>query len=75
MFGDHSTRPVKSFNEQSEFRPMSPYAVSKVAAFHICRYYKHVYKVMVATAISFNHESPLRGEHFVTQKVIKRAVE
>ena len=43
MYGDHSAET--SFNEQSEFRPMSPYAVSKVAAFHACSFYARVYGV------------------------------
>jgi GDPmannose 4,6-dehydratase len=68
MFGDHtgSNGVVNSFNEASDFRPMSPYAVSKVSAFHVCGYFKRVFNLQVATAISFNHESPLRGEQFVT---------
>ena len=75
MYGDHNLdSATRSFNENSEFRPMSPYAVSKVAGFHICSYFARVYNLQVATAISFNHESPLRGEQFVTQKVIKHAV-
>ena len=77
MYGDHRTAERNasfSFNEKSAFQPMSPYAVSKVAAYHICSYFARVFNLRVATAISFNHESPLRGEHFVTQKVIKHAV-
>lgn len=53
---------------------MSPYAVSKVAAFHACSYYKRVYNIQMATAISFNHESPLRGAQFVTSKIVMHAV-
>ena len=77
MYGDHrvgETRPIFSFDESSAFRPMSPYAVSKVAAYYICSYFARVFNLKVSTAISFNHESPMRGEQFVTQKVIKHAV-
>ena len=38
MFGDHA-KGVDKFHEKSEFKPMSPYAVSKVSAYHICSYY------------------------------------
>ena len=76
MYGDHRTEigPNFSFNESSTFQPMSPYAVSKVSAYHVCSYFARVFDLKICTAISFNHESPMRGEHFVTQKVIKHAV-
>ena len=74
MYGKHGAKSDGCFDESSEFRPMSPYAVSKVAAYHTCSYYKRVYKVKIANAISFNHESPLRGEQFVTQKIVRHAV-
>ena len=53
---------------------MSPYAVSKVSAYHICSYYKRVYGLKICTAISFNHESPMRNQLFVTQKIVRAAV-
>ena len=65
MFGDHREEqigPTFSFNESSAFQPMSPYAVSKVSAYHICSYFVRVFNLQVCTAISFNHESPMRGE-------------
>ena len=74
MFGDHTGKNVDKFNEKSEFRPMSPYAVSKVSGYHICSYFKRVYGLKVCTAISFNHESPMRNQMFVTQKIVKAAV-
>jgi len=52
MYGDHNREEESKqhnsadcFDEKSEFRPMSPYAVSKVAAYHACSYYKRVYNV------------------------------
>ena len=73
MFGDHA-KGVDKFHEESEFKPMSPYAVSKVSAYHICSYYKRVYGLKICTAISFNHESPMRNQLFVTQKIVRAAV-
>ena len=74
MYGSHDGKSDGCFDETSQFRPMSPYAVSKVAAFHACSYYKRVYNIQMATAISFNHESPLRGAQFVTSKIVMHAV-
>lgn len=78
MYGDHRMTKAESasfsFSEASAFKPMSPYAVSKVAAFYMCSYFARVFSIKICTAISFNHESPMRGEHFVTQKVVKHAV-
>ena len=54
------------FNEASEFKPVSPYAVSKVAAFYLAKYYSKVHNIKICSAISFNHESPFRNELFVT---------
>ena len=65
---------MEKVNEKSEFRPVSPYAVSKVADYHICSYFKRVYGLKICTAISFNHESPMRNQMFVTQKIVKAAV-
>jgi GDPmannose 4,6-dehydratase len=50
-------------------KPVSPYALSKLACFEICKYYKSVHKVDVRQAIAFNHESPFRNELFVTRKI------
>ena len=73
MFGDHA-KGVDKFHEGSDFKPMSPYAVSKVSAYHICSYFKRVYGLQVCTALSFNHESPMRNQLFVTQKIVRAAV-
>lgn len=48
---------------------MSPYATSKIAAFYTVKMYREVYKLFICTAISFNHESPLRHPEFITRKI------
>jgi GDPmannose 4,6-dehydratase len=62
-------------NEQTPFHPRSPYAVAKVAAHHAVVHYREAYGLWAANGILFNHESPRRGEQFVTRKVVKAAVE
>ena len=58
-----------TINENSEMNPVSPYALSKLACFQICKYYRNVHHLDVRQAIAFNHESPLRNELFVTRKI------
>ena len=60
MFGATKSKPP--FNEHSEFRPQSPYGISKLASFHLARVYREGYGLFAATGILFNHESPRRGE-------------
>ncbi|MGE5538444.1 MAG: GDP-mannose 4,6-dehydratase [Gemmatimonas sp.] len=60
-------------NEDTPFRPRSPYAVSKAAAHWIARNYRDAYGMFIANGILFNHESPLRGETFVTRKITRAA--
>ncbi len=62
-----------TLNEESLFDPKSPYAASKVFAHHMTRIYRESYDMFCVNGILFNHESPLRGETFVTRK-ISRAV-
>jgi GDPmannose 4,6-dehydratase len=62
-----------SLNEQSLFDPKSPYAASKVFAHNITKIYRESYELFCVNGILFNHESPHRGETFVTRK-ISRAV-
>ena len=57
--------------EQTPFYPRSPYAVSKVAAHWFAINYREAYRLFVSTGILFNHESPRRGETFVTRKVTR----
>ena len=58
-------------NEDSKFIPKSPYAVGKVFAHEITRTYRESYGTFAVNGILFNHESPLRGETFVTRKITK----
>ena len=55
--------------------PVSPYGCSKLLAYSIVRNYRNAYKLHAANGILFNHESPRRGSNFVTNKVVKSAVE
>jgi len=68
-FGERDT-PA---SESSAFRPRSPYAVAKSAAFWHVSSYRLAYGLHASTAIMSNHESPLRGERFVSQKIIAAA--
>jgi GDPmannose 4,6-dehydratase len=56
-------------NEESSFCPTSPYAVAKVYAYHITKNYREAYGMFACNGILFNHESPRRGEIFVTRKI------
>ena len=61
----------KIFNEKSEFHPKSPYGVSKLFAHQITKVYRESYKIFSSNGILFNHESPRRGETFVTRKITR----
>ena len=58
-------------NEQTPFNPRSPYAWAKVMAFHATRNYRQAYGMFAVNGILFNHESPRRGETFVTRKITR----
>jgi GDPmannose 4,6-dehydratase len=60
-------------DERTPFRPRSPYAVAKAAAFWEVANYRDAYNLYACTGILFNHESPLRPERFVTRKIVKAA--
>jgi len=60
-------------NEATSFKPKSPYAVAKAAAFWAVASYREAYGLFACSGILFNHESELRPERFVTQKIIKAA--
>lgn len=60
-------------NEDTPFRPRSPYAVAKATAFWQLANYREAYGLRACTGILFNHESPLRPERFVTQKIVRAA--
>ena len=58
-------------NEKTAFMPASPYACAKVAAHNICVNYREAYKMFISVGLLHNHESPRRGENFVTRKITK----
>lgn len=67
MFG--SARPPQ--NENTPFEPQSPYAAAKVYAYWVTRNYRQGYQLFASNGILFNHESPRRGETFVTRKITR----
>jgi GDPmannose 4,6-dehydratase len=67
MFGD--APPPQ--NEETSFRPRSPYAAAKVYAYWMVRNYREGYNMFAVNGILFNHESPRRGETFVTRKITR----
>ncbi|HEY0110630.1 MAG TPA: GDP-mannose 4,6-dehydratase [Fibrella sp.] len=69
-FGDTGTL---SADENTPFRPRSPYGVAKAAAYWQVANYREAYQLHASTGILFNHESPLRPERFVTQKIVSSA--
>lgn len=69
-FGDTGAAAA---DENTPFRPRSPYAVAKATAFWEVANYREAYGLYACTGILFNHESPLRPERFVTQKIIRTA--
>jgi len=70
MFGDNPEYPQ---NELTRLMPASPYACSKVFAYNIVRNYRESYGIFGSSGILFNHESPRRGETFVTRKITRAA--
>ena len=61
--------------ETTPMNPVSPYGCAKVFAYNIGRNYRNSYGMFISNGILFNHESPRRGTNFVTNKVVKTAVE
>jgi GDPmannose 4,6-dehydratase len=74
MFGS-SVDPDGYQRESTPMNPVSPYGCSKVFGYNIVRNYRNAYKLHACNGILFNHESPRRGSNFVTNKVVKTAVE
>ena len=60
---------------RTPMNPVSPYGCAKVMAYNLVRHYRHAYGLHACNGILFNHESPRRGTNFVTNKVVKTAVE
>lgn len=63
----------KRADEQTPFRPRSPYAVAKATAYWEVANYREAYDIFACSGLLFNHESPLRPERFVTQKIVSAA--
>ena len=64
----------KPLNEESRFYPRSPYGAAKLYAHWITINYREAYGIFASSGILFNHESPRRGETFVTRKIVRSAV-
>lgn len=62
---------AQTMNEKSYKNPASPYAISKLSSHHLVRMYREAYGLFCCNGILFNHESPLRGDLFVTKKITK----
>jgi GDPmannose 4,6-dehydratase len=71
MFG--AAPPLQ--NELTPFQPRSPYAVAKVYAYYMVKNYRDAYRLFACNGILFNHESPRRGETFVTRKITRTATQ
>ena len=62
--------PDKPYNEKSRFEPVSPYGTAKLYSYWITKNYREAYSMFAANGILFNHESPRRGENFISRKTI-----
>ena len=71
LYGD---APVVPQDECTPFAPRSPYAAAKLYAYWIAVNYREAYGLQASNGILFNHESPVRGENFVTRKIARAAV-
>jgi len=66
LFGSPATAPQ---TEATPFSPVNPYGCAKAFAAQLCRVYRSAYSVFACSGIAYNHESPRRGENFVTRKI------
>lgn len=73
MFGSNFSEKdgIKYQDETTPFLPQSPYAVAKLASYRMVQIYREAYNIYACSGILFNHESPRRGENFVTKKITK----
>lgn len=66
LYGNSKINPQ---NEETPFNPRSPYAIAKLYSYYITQNYRDAYNLFACNGILFNHESPRRGENFVTRKI------
>jgi GDPmannose 4,6-dehydratase len=71
VFGDATASPQ---DEETPFRPRCIYGITKTAGIHACRFYRSTHGLRVSAGLLYNHESPLRRENFVSQKIVRAAV-
>lgn len=71
QFGNSVSKIQGNLSETSPMFPESPYAAAKVFGYNLTQVYRRSYDMFATCGILFNHESPLRGEHFVTRKITK----
>ena len=74
LFGTHCDEDGLQ-RETSKMLPSSPYGCAKLASYHLVRCYRDSYQMHASNGILFNHESPRRGTNFVTNKIVKTAVQ
>jgi len=72
MFGKVEHSPQ---NEKTRFHPRSPYGISKTMGYYLTQNYREAYGMFACSGVLFNHESPRRADTFVSQKIVKAAVE
>jgi len=72
IFGNTDESPQ---HENTKKLPNTPYSISKLAAHNFVQYFRKSYGMFACSGIAFNHESPRRGEEFVTQKIVKHSVD
>ena len=70
LFSGKETEPQ---NEETKMNPMSPYGSAKLYGYQIAKNYREAFKMFVCNGILFNHESPRRGDNFVTKKIVNQA--
>ena len=68
LYGEAKEIPQK---ESTPFNPQSPYAIAKLYSYWMTKHYRETYKIFACSGILFNHESPRRGDDFVTKKITK----
>jgi GDPmannose 4,6-dehydratase len=71
IFGNPKKSPQ---NENTQFNPRSAYGISKLAGYHLTKNYREAHGLFACSGILYNHESPRRGDFFVTKKIAKAAV-